>query len=273
MVKRNWFGILLLSLFTANLVFAQGVGGRFFTGPGNARDHEIGSDGVTYLTVSPTGAITTSNSATMAVPDDATLTDPVVSNSLIFDETTADLTVTAANQSVASALSFPDQNGTTAGVVVGATCTLDATDGHTVAVGTSTCTIELPAGATLLDIQVQNVVLWDAGTSTTLQVGDDDDPNGWFDSPDLQSTDLLVGEVLSAMHGDLWGGVTGDYLVTATGQRGRTTAGVDSGNYLGAATEVVATAVTVGTVPTEGTTKITVFYVQPAQIAAAFVAS
>ena len=171
------------------------------------------------------------------------------------------------------AVSVPGTTSQASGVVLAKTVKFDATDGHDVAVGTSTGTIEIPAGSVVVDIQVQTTVLWDAGTSTTLLVGDDDDPNGWFTATNLQATDQLVGEIFSALHGDLWGGNNGAYLVAATGRRGRVTAGVDSGNYYGAASEVVATVVTVGTVPTVGTTYLTVFYAAPTQIAATYVAT
>ena len=160
-----------------------------------------------------------------------------------------------------------------AGFVRALTAKFDATDGHDSAVGTSTGTIEVPAGSVILDIQVSNVVLWDAGTSTTMIVGDDDDPNGWFTGINLQATDLVVGEILSALHGDLWGGKEGAYIVAATGRRGRLTAGVDSGNYVGAATEVIGSVTTVGTVPTVGTTYMTVFYTTPTEVAAVYAAT
>lgn len=167
-------------------------------------------------------------------------------------------------------------DGNTAGGVRAVTVKFDVTDGHDAAVGTSTGTVEIPAGATILDIQVQTTVLWNAGTSTTMIVGDDDDPDGWFTGVNLQATDLLVGEVLTAFGtgGDTtaWGGKNGAYL-TAAGRRGRTTAGVDSGNYLGAATEVIGSVTTVGTVPTTGTTYMTVFYVVPTQTAASYAAT
>ena len=104
--------------------------------------------------------------------------------------------------------------------------------------GTSyTATVEIPAGAIVHDICFTSTVLWD-GTSASLIVGDDDDPNGWFTATDLKATALLVGEVLCAADDGAWGGVNGAYLTTA-GRRGRVTAGVDSGWYYGAASEVI----------------------------------
>lgn len=93
--------------------------------------------------------------------------------------------------------------------------------------GTSyTLTIPVPAGATIHDILVIPRVLWN-GTSASLKVGDTANDDGFFASVDLKATDLVVGEVLSILHGPdddagdgLWGGKNGDYLVAATGQRG-----------------------------------------------------
>lgn len=104
--------------------------------------------------------------------------------------------------------------------------------------GTSyTATVEVPAGAVVHNICFTSTVLWD-GTSASLQIGDDDDPNGWFEATDIKATALLVGEVLCAAEDGAWGGENGAYL-TAAGRRGRVTAGVDSGWYYGAASEVI----------------------------------
>lgn len=103
---------------------------------------------------------------------------------------------------------------------------------------TYTGTVEIPAGAILQDIQVVNTVLWDDSGAVTIIVGDDDDDNGWFAATNMKATDLLVGEVLSAADVDKWGGKEGAYL-TSAGRMGRTTAGVDSGPYFGAACEII----------------------------------
>jgi|GEM_PF-4329692 len=105
--------------------------------------------------------------------------------------------------------------------------------------GTSyTGTIEIPAGALLTSLQFVSTVLWD-GTSASLDIGDDDDANGWFAAVNLKATDLLVGEVLDISNAENWGGAQGVYLVAATGRKGRVTAGVDSGIYYGAASEII----------------------------------
>ena len=46
---------------------------------------------------------------------------------------------------------------------------------ETTGAGTYTGTISLPAGSTLIDIQVQSTALWDTATSATMIVGDADD--------------------------------------------------------------------------------------------------
>lgn len=103
---------------------------------------------------------------------------------------------------------------------------------------TYTGTIEIPAGAFLNDVQLVNVVLWDDSGTVTAIVGDDDDPDGWFTGVNMKATDLLVGEVLSARDQDKWGTKGGVYL-TNQGRMGRVTAGVDSGPYYGAASEII----------------------------------
>lgn len=88
--------------------------------------------------------------------------------------------------------------------------------------GTSyTGTIPVAAGTLVLDIQFRSTVLWN-GTSAALDIGDDDDPNGYFAAVNLKSTDLLVGEVLSIASSENWGGKPGAYLVAATGLKSAT---------------------------------------------------
>ena len=200
-----------------------------------------------------------------------TLTSPQILTSLVFDETTNDLTVTADDQAIgAGTLNFPDIGGVGAGAVVAAAIKFDASAGG--AAGTHTGTVELPAGAVLLNIQVVTTVLWDSGTSATLIVGDDDDDNGWFENTNVKATDLAVGEVMDISNAENWGALQGVYLVAATGRKGRVTAGVDSGVYYGAATEVVGKITTVGS-STVGTTYMIVTYMKPTQTAAAYVAT
>lgn len=82
-------------------------------------------------------------------------------------------------------------------------------------------TIEIPASTLVFDIQFRSTVLWD-GTSASLDIGDDDDANGYFAGINLKATDLLVGEVLSITNSENWGGKQGVYLVAATGLKSAT---------------------------------------------------
>jgi hypothetical protein len=103
--------------------------------------------------------------------------------------------------------------------------------------GTSyTATVEIPAGAIVHDICFTSTVLWD-GTSASLDIGDDDDPDGYFTSVNLKATDLLVGEVISLTSVDCTGGVAGAYNTTA-GRKGLA-AGGSSGFYYGTAAEII----------------------------------
>ncbi len=86
---------------------------------------------------------------------------------------------------------------------------------------TYTGTVPIPAGSFLWDVQFRSTVLWD-GTSAALDVGDDDDANGYFAAINLKATDLLVGEILSITNSENWGGKQGVYLVAATGLKSAT---------------------------------------------------
>jgi hypothetical protein len=87
---------------------------------------------------------------------------------------------------------------------------------QTSAAGTYTGTVTVPAGALILDIAVWSTVLWNAGTSSLMDVGDVTDPDGWFTQIDLQATDLLVGEQINFIQ---TGGKEGAYLSLTTGKR------------------------------------------------------
>lgn len=98
--------------------------------------------------------------------------------------------------------------------------------------GTSyTGTVAIPPASLVWDIQFRNTALWN-GTSAAMDLGDDDDPNGYFAAINLKATDLLVGQVLSINNSEYWGGKQGVYLVAATGLR--------SANYYAAANNIIA---------------------------------
>lgn len=133
--------------------------------------------------------------------------------------------------------------------------TAELTFTETAGAGTYTGEVAIPAGAWLLDIMVQNVALWTAATSASLEVGDATDPDGFYTAVDLKATDLLAGETLSFAKA---GGVEGAYI-TATHVLGR---------YSAAARVITASVVTVGGSGTAGRTRVLVQYLDPGDVAA-----
>lgn len=119
---------------------------------------------------------------------------------------------------------------------------------QTSAAGIYTGTVNVPAGALILDVKAWSTVLWNAGTSSTLKIGDVADDDGWFTGIDLQATDLLVGEELNFIQ---TGGKPGAYLVLASGLR--------SAAYSASARAVSGIITTVGT-GTAGRSFMTVVY-------------
>jgi hypothetical protein len=88
--------------------------------------------------------------------------------------------------------------------------TFTETDGA----GTYTGDVALPAGATLVDIIVTAVDLWDNAGAVSLEVGipAPGDPDGYFTAVDLKATDLLAGESICFA---LAGGVQGAYIANS----------------------------------------------------------
>lgn len=127
-----------------------------------------------------------------------------------------------------------------------------------------TASFVIPAGAILHNIRVIAEVLWN-GTSASLKVGDTADDDGYFVGVDLKATDLLVGEVLSAEDGDLWGGKNGVYLVAATGRRGPTS--TNFGQYYAAGTTITAVVTPGAADGSAGRTVVEVEYSVPTNVA------
>jgi hypothetical protein len=120
--------------------------------------------------------------------------------------------------------------------------------------GTYTGAVTVPAGATILDIIVNGVALWAAGTSATMKVGDATDDDGYYTAVNLKATDLLAGESISFA---LAGGKAGAYIANSqVSPRYATTARVISG---------VVTSVGAGTT---GRTRMTVVFSLPTATAA-----
>lgn len=127
---------------------------------------------------------------------------------------------------------------------------------------TYTCTVEVPAGSILENIQVVTTVLWTDGSAATMVVGDDDAADGWFTTTDVEATDLVLGEVLSINAEETWGGNNGAYLVAATGVRGQAVAAY-SGTYVVAAAEVIGVITVTAPDSAVGTTIMVVTYTTP----------
>lgn len=162
-------------------------------------------------------------------------------------------TETLTNKTLTSPIVNDPAGATSTGVMITKSGVIAEPDGD----GTSTITIAVPAGAFIHNILVSAQALWTAGTSAALNVGDTADPDGYFAAVNVKATDLLVGEVLSTLDGDLWGGKNGAYLVAATGQRGPVTD--NFGNYYAAGSNILFAVAKVGT-GTAGRTAVSVTY-------------
>ena len=106
--------------------------------------------------------------------------------------------------------------------------------------------VALPAGAVLIDIIVDGIALWGAGTAATLIVGDTDD-DGFYTAVNLKATDLLAGESLSFA---LAGGKAGGYIAGSQVSK----------RYSAAARIVSAKVAATGTDAATGRTRVTVLY-------------
>lgn len=153
----------------------------------------------------------------------------------------------------------------TAGVEVPADGTIKHGDGfavmmqevlftETAGAGTYTGSIVLPAGNRIIDIGLDGIALWNASGTVTAEVGDEDDPDGFFTSTNLKATDLLAGEINNLEHP---GGKAGAYI--ASEQR-----------VLYSTTERTVTCVitAAGTGGSTGRTRLYVVYCVPTVVAA-----
>lgn len=139
-------------------------------------------------------------------------------------------------------------------------------ESHATAAGTTTNYCTLPPGAILIDIVVTAEALH-TGTSSSLNIGDGDDPDGYFTTIDLKATDLLA-EQSVRLSGNLAtaGGVIGAY-----GNVGTNTHLTDIGYPDGG---VVSAAVTYGATPLDaGITHVDVIFAVPYVTFGTFVAS
>lgn len=146
------------------------------------------------------------------------------------------LTATAAE------LNKVDGIASTAYLVVSEEVTFTETTGA----GVWTGAVSVPAGATLMDIIINGVALWDSQTSATMKVGDTDD-DGYYIDIDLKATDLLAGESLSFA---MAGGKAGAYIANSQ----------VSPRYSATARTINGIITKVGSTGTAGRTRMTVVY-------------
>lgn len=139
------------------------------------------------------------------------------------------------------------------GLVVAAEVTFTETSGA----GTYTGAVALPAGATILDIIVNAVALWDNAGAVTMKVGDTDD-DGFYTGINLKATDLLAGESLS--------------FAQSGGKAGAYNAGTNThwtNRYSASARTINGIITTASTGGSAGRTRMVVVYAQPATATAA----
>jgi hypothetical protein len=110
--------------------------------------------------------------------------------------------------------------------------------------------VNLPAGATLLDVIVTAAALWTATTSATMIVGDAADDDGYYTAVNLKAIDLLVGETLSFA---LAGGKAGAYIANSH----------VTPRYSASARAITGKITTVGAAGNAGRTRMTVLYALP----------
>jgi hypothetical protein len=132
---------------------------------------------------------------------------------------------------------------------------VEVTFTETSGAGTYTGAVSLPAGATLHDIIVNGVALWNNAGAVTMKVGDTDD-DGYYTAIDLKATDLLAGESISFA---LAGGKAGAYIANSQ----------VSPRYSASARTINGIITTASTGGSTGRTRMTVIYSVPAaQVAA-----
>lgn len=115
---------------------------------------------------------------------------------------------------------------------------------ETTGAGVYTATVPVAAGYSVLDMRVLSTALWTALTSATLDVGDADDADGYFDGVDLKNAPVVVA-------GDGYG-------LTLSGDGGAYT----GGKYYEEAGTITATVTTVGATGNAGRTRILVTMVR-----------
>ena len=129
---------------------------------------------------------------------------------------------------------------------------------ETTGAGTYTGTVTVPANSLIHDIKVWSTAVWTATTTALMDVGDVDDPDGWYTQIDLKATDLVVGEQIRF---ESAGGKEGAYYVAATGELETA--------WSASARAISGIVVTVGAAGNAGRTYMQVVYTDPAGVGAA----
>jgi hypothetical protein len=184
----------------------------------------------------------------------------LVENGLALSGTTAQRPTNAAqgqryyDESLGTMLIY--QDGTASGsptagwVPVSGVVAEQITFTETSGAGTYTGSLSLVAGASVLDIIIDGVALWNASSTVSMDVGDTGDADGFFSAINLKATDLLAGESLSF---SLAGGKAGAYLANSQ----------CSPRYSASARTITGTITAAGTGGTTGRTRMTVIYALP----------
>jgi hypothetical protein len=131
---------------------------------------------------------------------------------------------------------------------------IEVTFTETAGAGVYTGAAAVPAGATILDIIVNGVALWDNAGTATMIVGDTDD-DGYYTAINLKATDLLAGESISFA---LAGGKAGAYIANSQ----------VSPRYSASARTINGIITTSSTGGTAGRTRMVVVFVKPTAAAA-----
>lgn len=172
-------------------------------------------------------------------------------NDTLLTPTAAEFNILSGLTASAAELNKVDGIATNAYPIICEEVTFTETSGA----GTYTGSVSIPAGATLHDIYVNGVVLWDNAGAVTMKVGDATDDDGYYTAVNLKATDLLAGESISFA---LAGGKAGAYIANSqVSPRYSATARVISG--------IIITASTGGSA---GRTRMTVVYSAPTATAA-----
>jgi hypothetical protein len=118
--------------------------------------------------------------------------------------------------------------------------------------GTYTADFVLPEDSTLLDVYVEAVALWDAGTSAALDIGDSADPDGYLAAVNLKTLDLLAGEAISLCSAQTRGAEGGAYATVGTSTH--------LNRRFSSAKRTISAVITSVGAGTAGRTRITVLY-------------